>query len=140
MTSLPRSAKEFIALGRIGHLSTLARDGRPHVTCAWVGLDGDQLTIGTLFDQRKLRNMRRDPRVTLSFEGTEPNDIGLVPYLIVDGTAEVTEGGAPELLQQLAYVYLGPDTGTFPPMPDPPPGYVTRITPDRVGGVGPWAG
>ncbi len=66
--------------------------------------------------------------------------MGLVPYLIVDGTAEVTEGGAPELLQELAYVYLGPDTGTFPPMPDPPPGFVTRITPERTGGVGPWAG
>ena len=47
----------------------------------------------------------------------------LTPYLIVDGTAEVTEGGAPELLQELAYVYLGPDAGTFPPMPDPPAAY-----------------
>jgi PPOX class probable F420-dependent enzyme len=138
MISLPQSAKDFITEGRIGHLATLSRDGRPHVTCAWVGLNGDQLTIGTLFDQRKLRNMRRDPRVTLSFEGDEPNEMGLVPYLIVDGTAEVTEGGAPELLQELAYVYLGPDTGTFPPMPDPPPGFVTRITPTRIGGIGPW--
>jgi hypothetical protein len=25
-------------------------------------------------------------------------------------------------------------------MPDPPPGRVTRITPERFGGVGPWAG
>jgi hypothetical protein len=50
----------------------------------------------------------------------------------------VTEGGAPELLQRLAHVHLGPDV-TFPPMPDPPPGYVLRITPERIGGVGPWA-
>jgi hypothetical protein len=27
----------------------------------------------------------------------------------------------------------------FPPMEDPPPGYVLHITPTRVGGVGPWA-
>ena len=33
---------------------------------------------------------------------------------------------------------LGPDV-TFPPMPDPPPGYVTRIRVERVSGVGPWA-
>jgi hypothetical protein len=26
----------------------------------------------------------------------------------------------------------------FPNMPDPPQGYVTRITPERLGGVGPW--
>jgi hypothetical protein len=23
-------------------------------------------------------------------------------------------------------------------MHDPPPGFVTRITPERIGGVGPW--
>jgi hypothetical protein len=49
----------------------------------------------------------------------------------------VTEGGAPELLQRLAAVYIGPDV-TFPPMPNPPEGYILRITPDEVGGVGPW--
>jgi len=50
----------------------------------------------------------------------------------------VTPGGAPELLQQLAYTYLGPDV-KFPPFPDPPPGFVTRIAVDRVGGIGPWS-
>ncbi|MGH2749517.1 MAG: TIGR03618 family F420-dependent PPOX class oxidoreductase [Actinomycetota bacterium] len=139
MTSLPDSAKRFLETGRIGHLATLSSTGRPHVTCAWVGLEGEQLVIGTMFDQRKLRNMRRDPRVTLSFEGDEPNEMGLVPYLIVDGSAEVSEGGGAELLQELAYLYLGPEVGTFPPMPDPPPGFVTRISVERIGGVGPWA-
>ena len=33
--------------------------------------------------------------------------------------------------------YIGPDVA-FPGMPDPPPGYVTRITAERLGGVGPW--
>jgi hypothetical protein len=27
----------------------------------------------------------------------------------------------------------------FPPMPDPPPGFILRTTVERVGGVGPWA-
>jgi hypothetical protein len=49
----------------------------------------------------------------------------------------VEEGGAPELLQRLARVYLGPDV-KFPPMDDPPPGYVIRTTAERIGGVGPW--
>jgi len=49
----------------------------------------------------------------------------------------VTEGGAPEVLQRLAHTYLGPDV-IFPGMPDPPPGYVTKITLERLGGVGPW--
>ena len=65
--------------------------------------------------------------------------MGLDEYLVVHGTARITEGGAPELLQRLAEVYLGPGV-KFPPMPDPPPGFITRIAVDRVAGVGPWAG
>ena len=62
---------------------------------------------------------------------------GLLEYLVVYGTARVTEGGAPEMLQELAHTYLGPDV-VFPNVPDPPPGFVTRVTPQRLGGVGPW--
>ena len=63
---------------------------------------------------------------------------GLKQYLIVHGRARIERGGAPELLQRLAHVYLGPDVH-FPPMPDPPPGFVLRTTVERIGGVGPWA-
>ena len=63
--------------------------------------------------------------------------IGLEEYLVVHGDARVTEGGAPELLQQLARIYMGPDV-RFPPMPNPPPGYVMRIAPRRFTGIGPW--
>lgn len=87
---------------------------------------------------RKVRNIERDGRVALSIESDTVSDMGLREYLAVYGTARVTEGGAPELLNRLAQTYLGEGSG-FPPMPDPPPGYVTRITPDRVAGVGPWA-
>jgi PPOX class probable F420-dependent enzyme len=135
---LPEDAKALVRSGRLAHLATVDRDGSPQVTLAWVGLDGDEIVIGTLFDQRKLRNIRRDPRVTLSIQGTGRNAFGLDEYLVVEGTARVTEGGALQLLQELARTYLGPDV-PFPPMPDPPPGYVTRISPERVGGVGPWA-
>lgn len=65
------------------------------------------------------------------------NEHGLCPYLVLGGAATVTEGGGPALLQRLAHRYLGPDV-TFPPMPDPPEGYVTRIAVSSVGGVGPW--
>jgi hypothetical protein len=58
-------------------------------------------------------------------------------YVVLYGRGRITDGGAPELLQRLARVYVGPDV-LFPPMPDPPPGFVTRITVDRVAGLGPW--
>ena len=75
---------------------------------------------------------------TVSFEGTRINPPGLKEYLLVHGRARVTEGGAPELLQRLAHVYLGPDV-KFPPMPDPPPGFISHISVDRIGGNGPWS-
>ena len=135
--SLPESARELILSDALAHLVTLNADGSPQVTCVWVGLDGDHIVSGHLFEQQKLRNVRRNPRVVLSIEGTRVRPPGLKEYLVVQGTAEVTEGGAAELLQALAHVYLGPDV-RFPPMDDPPPGMIMRIAVERIGGVGPW--
>jgi PPOX class probable F420-dependent enzyme len=136
---LPPSARELIESGALGHLVTIGPDGAPQVTCVWVGLEGDELVSGHMAStQRKLANVARNPRVAVSFEGTEIQPPGLKQYLVVHGRARVQEGGAPELLQRLAHVYLGPDV-RFPPMENPPPGYVLRIVVDRIGGVGPWS-
>jgi PPOX class probable F420-dependent enzyme len=136
---LPESARDLIASGSLAHLVTINRDGTPQVSCVWVGLDGDEIVSGHLrFDQRKLQNVVRDPRVSLSIEGTELQPPGLKHYLVVHGRARLEAGGAAELLQRLAHVYLGPDV-KFPPMDDPPAGYVMRTTVERIGGVGPWA-
>lgn len=134
---LCEAARKFLLSGPIAHVVTPNEDGSPHVTMAWVDVDGDDLLFGTLFDQRKLRNLRRDPRVAVSFEGHVVRPPGLREYLVVHGQATVTEGGAPEILSSLAERYLGPNVA-FPPMPDPPPGFVTRVRPARVTGVGPW--
>ena len=134
---LPDSARQLLLSDAVAHVVTLGPDGRPHVTLAWVGLDGDEIVMGTLFDQRKLENVRRDPRVTLSIAAPRRNEHGLQEYLVVYGRAELVEGGAAELLRELAQTYIGPGTD-FPPMPDPPPGFTTRVTVERVAGVGPW--
>jgi PPOX class probable F420-dependent enzyme len=135
--SIHDAVRELLASDAVAQVVTLNDDGSPHVTAAWVDFDGDEIVLATLSDQRKLRNLRRDPRVALSVLTTRVNEWGLLEYLVVYGTARVTEGGAPEMLQRLAHTYLGPDV-VFPPMPNPPPGFVTRITPQRFGGVGPW--
>src|SRR4051795_6209367 len=100
---LPDSAKELIRAGALGHLVTSGRDGAPQVTCVWVGVEGDDLLTAHLNPgQRKLQNVRRDPRAALSFEGTEIHPPGLRESLVVKGPATLEEGGAPELLQELA--------------------------------------
>jgi PPOX class probable F420-dependent enzyme len=137
MSVLTPSARAVIESDRPAHLVTLNPDGTPQVTLAWTGLEDDEIVIASLRRFRKLRNIERDPRVSLSYEGLGLHPIGLREYLVVYGTARVTEGGAFELLTRLADVYLGPGSG-FPPDQDPPPGWITRIRPERLGGQGPW--
>lgn len=139
MTSpLTGEVRRALEGGHLAHLVTVDDDGGPQVAIVWVGLDGDEVVCAHLDPrQKKLRNVAREPRVALSMETGGRNEFGLDHYLVVYGRARVTEGGAPELLQRLAHVYLGPDV-PFPPMPDPPPGVVLRIAVERVAGVGAW--
>jgi PPOX class probable F420-dependent enzyme len=135
---IPDSARTLLTSRALAHLGTVNPDGSPQVSVVWVGLLDDEIVFAHLGAGQKIRNLRRDPRVVLSVEGTEIQPPGLQQYLIVHGTARVTEGGGPELLQELAHVYLGPDV-KFPAFDDPPPGVIVHITADRIGGVGPWA-
>lgn len=137
MVALPPSARAVLEGPNLAHVVTLDPDGTPHVSCVWVKPEGDEVIFGSLGPWRKIRNLERDPRVAVSVEAPEANDIGMRQYLVLQGTARVERGGAPELLQELAHSYIGPGV-RFPPMDDPPPGSVVRITVDRISGVGPW--
>jgi PPOX class probable F420-dependent enzyme len=136
---LPDSARELIESGAHAHLVTLNPDGSPQVTVVWVGLDGEDIVAAHLPENKKVRNIRQDGRVAVTFESDTKSAMGFTEYLVVYGRARIEEGGAPELLQKLAYVYIGPGV-KFPPMDDPPPGYITRIQVERISGVGPWTG
>jgi PPOX class probable F420-dependent enzyme len=135
---MPDEARALVESSALAHLVTLEPDGRPQISCVWVGMDGEDIVFASLGPRRKLDNVARDPRVSLSIEGDGFNAMGLKEYLVVHGTARIEEGGGPELLQRLAHTYLGADV-KFPPMDDPPPGVVVHITAERLGGVGPWA-
>jgi PPOX class probable F420-dependent enzyme len=137
MSDLHPEARELLESDALAHMVTLNPDGSPQVTCVWVGIDDGEIVSAHLGRYQKVKNIERDPRVAISIEGEGLSDRGLRKYLVVRGSARIQEGGAPELLQQLAYTYIGPDA-KYPPMDDPPPGYVIRLTPEKVGGEGPW--
>jgi PPOX class probable F420-dependent enzyme len=137
MTKLPDEARAVLESPALAHLVTINPDGSPQVSCVWVGLQDGEIAFASLGPRRKLDNIRRDPRVTLSVEGMDYDGLGLKQYLVVHGRARIHEGGGPELLQRLAHTYLGPDV-KFPPMDEPPPGVVVRIAVERLGGSGPW--
>jgi PPOX class probable F420-dependent enzyme len=137
-TTMTDEIRAALTAGRLGHLTTINADGSPQVSVVWIGVEDDEIVAGHLMGGRKVANIVADPRVALTVEVDGANPIGMGNYLIVHGTARLTEGGAPELLQRLAEVYLGPGV-RFPPFDDPPPGHIIHIAPDRFGGVGPWA-
>jgi PPOX class probable F420-dependent enzyme len=136
-TILNDPARQALSAGHLAHLVTLNPDGSPQVSVVWVGLEGDEIVCAHLRDHKKLKNIRKDARVALSMVTGGRNAAGLDNYLVVTGRARVTEGGAPELLQRLARVYIGPNV-KFPTMDNPPSGWVTRIVAESVYGVGPW--
>ena len=131
------AARELIGNGADATLVTLNPDGSPQVSLVWVALrstpDGDELVTAHLSEHKKVRNIRRDPRVAVTI--AYPGDVGksLRSYIAIDGTARIEEGGAPELLKELSQELLDPNV--FPPK-DAPPGYVTHIRIDKVGGMG----
>jgi PPOX class probable F420-dependent enzyme len=94
MATLNAAARRLIESGPLAHLVTIDQDGSPQVSVVWMGLDGAELVSGHLDGrQRKLANIRRDPRVAVSFETSVRGEGGLTPYLVVHGTARITEGG-----------------------------------------------
>jgi PPOX class probable F420-dependent enzyme len=137
---LDDAARALIGDGADATLVTLNADGSPQVTLVWVALqstpDGDELVTAHLAEHQKVRNVRRDPRVAVTIVSPEGPGEVMRQYLAITGTARIVDGGAPELLAELAQTLAAPGT-PFPPA-DAPPGFLTRIRIDKVGGVGPW--
>jgi hypothetical protein len=110
------------------------------VSVVWVALqstpEGDELVTAHLAEHKKVRNVRNDPRVAVTIVSLDKAGLGMRPYLSVTGTPRIVDGGAPELLTELNPILGDPNT-KFPP-DNAPPGFLTRIRIDKVGGIGPW--
>jgi PPOX class probable F420-dependent enzyme len=81
---IPDCVRSVLESGALAHLVTLEPDGRPQVSIVWIGLDGDEIVAGHLPEHRKIRNMRRDPRVALSVEAP-----GFITHIAVDHSGGV---------------------------------------------------
>lgn len=136
--TIPEAARTLLNSGRLAHLVTLNPDGSPQMSCVWVEATETEIQIAHMGQGQKLKNLRRDDRVSLSMEAGTHNQIGLTEFLVVHGHAHLTEGGGADLLQHLAHRYMGPDV-VFPAEPyRSNPGTIIHIVPTRFSGVGPW--
>jgi PPOX class probable F420-dependent enzyme len=136
VTVLGQELRELIEVGPMAHLTTINPDGSPQVTVIWIGLDGAEVVSGHLRRNQKVRNIERDPRVVVSFDGPRDQRALLNPYAVLQATARVEPSDeAWDLLNRLAKVYMSPDTEFPAPRR---PGYIVRYRIDRISGVGPW--
>ncbi|MGF1431318.1 PPOX class F420-dependent oxidoreductase [Kitasatospora sp. LaBMicrA B282] len=113
-------------------LATVNPDGSPQTSVVWVGRDGDDLLISTAAGRRKERNLRRDPRVSLTvYDPADP-----LRYVEVRGRAEVSEDVGRALAVRLAEEYEGPGAGQeYRDLPPEVVRVVVRITPERFVGT-----
>jgi PPOX class probable F420-dependent enzyme len=78
-------AREFVASSHRGVLATIKRDGRPQLSNMSYALDEDgRIKMSTRAPNVKVKNIRRDPRVSVVIQGETWRD-----YLVVDGTATI---------------------------------------------------
>jgi PPOX class probable F420-dependent enzyme len=129
--TIPHQYLDLFQKKAFAHLATIMSDGRPQVTPVWCDFDGTLVRINSAKGRVKDRNMRRDPRVTLSIQ--DPDNP--YRYLEVRGrVVEVTEEGADAHIDSLAKKYLGVDK-----YPYRRPGEVRvtyKIQPDHTSAMG----
>jgi len=106
VASIPDGFKDIIKKKAFAHLATVMSDGSPQVSPVWVDIDGEQLVVNSAKGRLKDRNIRADARVAVS--ATDPDN----PYraLMIRGkVTKITEEGAEEHIDKMAYKYLEED-------------------------------
>ena len=98
---------ELFAELSVAHLCTVRPDGRPHVAPVSYMVEGDKAYVATPEDTVKLRNLRHNPKVSLSI-ATEPSP---AKYVVLEGEARVTEDSAARVLENVSIRNYGPDAG-----------------------------
>ncbi|HXT76338.1 MAG TPA: PPOX class F420-dependent oxidoreductase [Candidatus Eisenbacteria bacterium] len=113
------------------NLSTLMKDGSPQVTPVWFDYDGSHIRVNSALGRVKDKNIRRDPRVSMSIQ--DPDNP--YRYLEIRGkVVDITQQGADDHIDSLAQKYLGQST-----YPYRQPGEVRvlyKIEPQKLSSMG----
>jgi PPOX class probable F420-dependent enzyme len=128
MSKLTEKDVELLKRPNLAIIGTIRADGTPQLTPTWIDTDGEHLLVNTAEGRAKPRNLRRDPRVSVSV--VDHDD----PYwwISITGTAELTHDGAEEHIHELSRRYRGRDYDK----PQEPRRILVRITPDRISRYG----
>ena len=129
---LSEAARRLVDRPNPAVLATINPDGSPQTSVVWVGRDGDDLLVSSAAGRRKVRNVTREPRVSLcAYDMADPEQ-----YVEVRGLAAVSEDIGRKLAVALADQYEGPGAGQeYLELPREVVRVVMRITPLRIAGT-----
>jgi len=133
MPLLPDSARDMLRAKAYAHVVTKHADGRPQLSMVWADEVDGHLAFNTSRGRIKLRNIERDPLISVSIQDPrEPQQ-----YLVVYGRAEVLPDGEHQHIDRLAARFLGMDR--YPYLQPGEERVTVRVIADRITGAGPWA-
>ena len=129
--AIPEKYLDLLNKKAFANLGTIMSDGSPQVTPVWVDYDGKYVRFNSAVGRVKDRNVRRDPRVSLSILDPE----NPYRYLAIRGrVVEITQDGADDHINSLTQKYTGQ-----PVYPYRQPGEVRvtyKIEADKVSALG----
>lgn len=129
--------QDLLRNNRHGTVVTIKRDGRPQLSPVSFAFDGETIRVSSTDDRAKIKNLRRDPRV--SFYVTGPDYDG---YVVAEGTAVLSDVAADPhdaTVDELVEVYRAiagdhPDWDEYRAAMVTEKRLVLRVTVDRVYG------
>jgi PPOX class probable F420-dependent enzyme len=120
--------KELFERRNFAFLSSLMKDGSPHVTPTWVDIEDDNILINTALGRIKQENISRDPRIALSIIDQE-NQYEMVT---VRGkvTEQITGDVAEKHIDKLARKYINVDK--YPRRSKDEQRVILKIKPEKI--------
>ncbi|MEU5340236.1 MULTISPECIES: PPOX class F420-dependent oxidoreductase [unclassified Streptomyces] len=108
-------------------VATLGPGGAPQNSVVWFKREGDTVLFSSTDGRQKIRNLRRDPRISVSVYDLAD------PYTSVEirGTAEILPDEGKRLPYELSHKYLGIDP---PEEKDDEVRVIVRVVPERIVG------
>ncbi|MER5788690.1 PPOX class F420-dependent oxidoreductase [Streptomyces sp. NPDC001980] len=119
------SLRALLDARNFASVATLGPDGAPHNSVVWIKREGDTVLFSSTDGRQKVRNLRRDPRVSLTvFDLANPYHSAEIR-----GTAEILPDEDKRLPHELSHKYLGIDP---PAEKDDETRLIIRVVPRRV--------
>jgi PPOX class probable F420-dependent enzyme len=127
MLSDPR-IRELFESKNFAFLSSLMKDGSPHVTPTWVDIENGNILVNTAVGRIKHRNISRDPRVALSI--IDQNNQYEMVTVRGKVTEQITGETAEKHIDKLSKKYIGVDK--YPRRSKAEQRVILKIKPEKI--------